>query len=248
MIDFIDMWKNHKMILYVILTTVLYVLLIFPFLEFKIFGGHGDFGRVGIGIPVAFSFLFGPAAAWGAAIGNTIRDVTTSGIDSVTIFAFIANFLLGYLPYKLWNKITAEKPDLQSFKKFGLFVGLALVSCAVCGIIIGWALCWLVPSVPFMPTSLIITVTDAVWAIILGAVVLAFCYPIVSKRNLLYTDLLKIKPKKSSWTRPKSVAMLVFAVSTLICFILGAFFVVEPFGLLVFVLLSVLAVLFALKN
>ena len=65
--DLISMWKNPKMIAFTMLTAVLYAALIFPFQQFTIFGGHADFGRVGIGIPVAFSFLFGPAAAWGAA-------------------------------------------------------------------------------------------------------------------------------------------------------------------------------------
>jgi energy-coupling factor transport system substrate-specific component len=247
MLDFLEMWKSPKMIAYVALTAVLYALLIFPFLQFKIFGGHGDFGRIGIGIPVAFSFLFGPAAAWGAAIGNTIRDAATTGLDSVTVFAFIANFLLGYIPYKLWNALTAEKPDLRSLKKVGLFVAVSLVACAVCGIIIGWALYWLVPPVPFMPTSLLIALSDAVWALVLGSVVLALGYGVVSRRRLLYTDVLEIKENKPAWTKGRTVAVLVFVACTVLCFAVGALFTVNAFVLLPLVLLSVASVAYAFR-
>ena len=241
MLDLVAMWKSPKMIAYVVLTAVLYALLIFPFMQFKIFGGHGDFGRVGIGIPVAFSFLFGPAAAWGAAIGNTIRDVATTGLDSVTIFAFIANFLLGYIPYKLWNVITSEKSDLKSLKKVGLFVGVSLVACAICGVIIGWALYWLSPPVPFMPTAMLITLSDAVWAVVLGSIVLALSYNFVSKHKLLYRDILNIQLRKPSWTKARSLAILTFAVCTILCFAIGTLFSVDPFVLLPLAVLSVVA-------
>jgi energy-coupling factor transport system substrate-specific component len=165
----------------------------------------------------------------------------------VSIFGFIANFLLGYIPYKLWRAITSEKPDLKSLKKLGLFVVIALIACAICGIIIGWGLYW-ISSVPFMPMSLLIAVSDAVWAVILGSVVLAFSYPLISKHELLYTDILKIEPKKHPWTKVQTLTVLVFAVSTLFCFIIGAIFSISPFALLPFILLSVIAIIYTFRN
>lgn len=248
MLDFLEMWKKPKMIAYVIITAVLYALLVLPFMQFKIFGGHGDFGRLGVGIVTAFSFLFGPAAAWGAAIGNTIRDAATSGLDSVTVFGFIANFLLGYIPYKLWNAITKMKPDLRSVKKIGLFVGVCLAASAACGVVIGWALYWLNPPVPFMPTSLIIAVSDAVWAIVLGSVVLALSYKPLSKRRLLYSDIFNIEEKRHSWNRRRMVALLVFAACMIICFTLGALLpTVDPFVLMVPALISMVALIYAMR-
>jgi QueT transporter. len=248
MLDFLEMWKKPKMIAYVVLTAVLYALLVLPFMQFKIFGGHGDFGRLGVGVVTAFSFLFGPAAAWGAAIGNTIRDATTSGLDSVTVFGFIANFLLGYIPYKLWNAITKEKPDLRTLKKIGLFVGICLAASAVCGVVIGWALYWLSPPVPFMPTSLIIAVSDAVWAIVLGSVVLALSYKPLSKHKLLYNDLLGAEEKSHNWTKGRMAALLLFMACTALSFALGALLpAVDPFVLLVPALLSVVALCFAMR-
>ncbi len=190
MIDLLEMWKKPKMVAFVSLTAVLYEALIFPTQGFTIFGGHADFGRVGVGIPVAFSFFFGPAAAWGAAIGNIFRDLITGGLDAASIPGFIGNFLIGYLPYKLWSKITTEKPDLRSLKKVGLFVGLAVLPCLLCGVIIGAGLDWL-GLAPFIPTGPLIALSNSIWAILLGSIVLILAYPFVSKHKLLYTDILK---------------------------------------------------------
>jgi energy-coupling factor transport system substrate-specific component len=194
MIDLLEMWKNPKMIAFTLLTAILYVALIFPTLQLTIFNGHADFGRVGVGIPVAFSFLFGPAAAWGAAIGNIFRDIITGGIDWASIPGFIGNFLIGYLPYKTWSLITAEKPNLRSAKKVGLFVGTAVLPCILCGVIIGSGLDVLGVA-PFIPTGPLIALSNSLWAVLLGSIVLAAAYPYLSKHKLLYTDVLNEKPK-----------------------------------------------------
>lgn len=194
MIDLLEMWKKPKMILFVFLTAVLYIALIFPTMSLTIFGGHADFGRVGIGVPVAFSFLFGPAAAWGAAIGNIFRDIITGGIDLASIPGFVGNFLVGYLPYKLWSLITTEKPDLRSLKKIGLFVAVAVIPCILCGVIIGTGLDVL-GIAPFIPTGPLIALSNSVWAVLLGSILLAIIYPYASKRKLLYTDILGKKQK-----------------------------------------------------
>jgi hypothetical protein len=127
MLDLISMWKNPKMIIYFALTAVIY-----PFQQFTVFAGHADYLRVRMGIPMAFSFLFGPAAALGTAVGNLIYDASTNGIRWISLFGFIGNFLIAYLPYKLWNAITAQKPDVRNIKKIALFVGITFVAC--CGL------------------------------------------------------------------------------------------------------------------
>jgi energy-coupling factor transport system substrate-specific component len=194
MIDLLEMWKKPKMIAFMLLTVILYVALNVPTMKFTIFGGHADFGRIGIGFPVAFSFLFGPAAAWGAAIANVIRDLISGGLDWASIPGFIGNFLIGYLPYKVWSLITTEKPDLRSAKKVGLFVGVTVLPCILCGVIIGAGLDVL-GLAPFIPTGPLIALSDAVWALLLGSIVLVAAYPYVSKQKLLYTDILGEKAK-----------------------------------------------------
>jgi energy-coupling factor transport system substrate-specific component len=246
MLDLISMWKNPKMIGFTILTALLYAALIFPFQQFTIFGGHADFGRLGIGVPVAFSFLFGPAAAWGAAFGNVIRDVATSRLDYASFFGFFGNLIVGYVPYKLWSAITSEKPDLKSIKKIGLFIGISLLVCGVCGAVIGWGLFWL-GYTPFMPTAFLIALADAVWAIVLGSILLALTYSAVSKRKMLYTDILNLPQPTTSLNKTRSIAILTVSITIIGCFALSVIFNVDALLLLPFVAASVIATAVASK-
>ena len=243
MLDLIAMWKNPKMIAYTIFTALLYPAVMYPFLQFSFFGANADYLRVGVSIPVAFSFLFGPAAAWGAAFGNVIYDIFTNSLNAASYFGFIGNFLIAYIPYKLWTAMANQKPDLRSIKKVALFMGLAALACTLCGLVIGWGLYYLWPNFcPFVMTSATIFATDALWAILLGPVILALSYGFVSKRKLLYTNILKIEAK-SSWNRAKSVALLVFVASTVLCFVLPGFIIMDSWMLLPFVADSLVAVL-----
>lgn len=247
MFDVIAVWKNPKMITYVVFTAIVYPAVMYPFLQYSFFGANADYLRIGVSIPIAFSMLFGPAAAWGAAIGNVIYDAFTNSLNAASYFGFIGNFLLGYIPYKLWTTITNQKPDLRSVKKVGLFMGLAALACILCGLVIGWGLYYLWPaSCPFVMTSATIFASDALWAILLGPVILALTYGIVSKHKLLYSDLLKIPPN-ARWSKTKSLALLVFAVSTVFCFAIPLIFVVDAWPLLPFALLSLVASLIICK-
>lgn len=140
--------------------------------------------------------MFGPATAWGAAIGNLIRDIVELHLDAASFFGFVGNFIIGYVPYKLWNVFTSEKPDLRNVKKLLLFMGVGVMACVLCGLIIGGGLFWL-GFTPFIPTAAIIALTNALWAVIAGSILLALTYNFVSKRRLLYTDILKTEPIKA---------------------------------------------------
>ncbi len=215
------------MIVFTALTALLYPALILPFQDLTLLG-HADFFRVGIGIPAAFSFLFGPAAAWGSAIGNVVYDATSSGLSYMSIYGFVGNFVIGYFPYKLWSAVTSEQPDLKTPRKLALFAGITLVPCVICGLIIDWGLLWL-HQIPFMPTAAIIALTDACWAIAIGAVVLALSHGWVSKHKLTYQDLLHMPPAKPAWNTRRTVALAIFAVLAGACFAIGQFIVVGPF-------------------
>lgn len=186
MLDTISMWKSSKMVKYFLLTAILYFGLLYPFQALTFFEGYADFGRVGVGIPIAFSFFFGPAAAWGAAIGNIICDIAIAHVDLSSFFGLVGNFLLGYIPYKLWSRITNKKPDLRSIKKFTLFMGIAVIASVLCGVVIALGLYWL-GYAPFLPTLLIISVTNSIWAVTIGGTILILAYDFFAKRNLIYT-------------------------------------------------------------
>ncbi len=222
MLDLLAMWKNPKLIAAVLLTAGLYVGTLFPLRGLTAFGGYADFGRLGVGIPVAFSFLFGPAAAWGTAIGNVLRDLAQNQLDASSYFGFIGNFILGYVPYKVWRSLTTEKPDLRSLKKLALFICVVLLACLLCGLVIGWGLYWL-GFTPFMPTAALIAFTNALWAFTVGAIVLVATFGLVAKHKLLYTDLLDTKTAKPNQTTTKTFAVVVMVAGLGLCFLVGNF-------------------------
>jgi energy-coupling factor transport system substrate-specific component len=245
MLDLIEMWKNPKMVGYFALTAALYAALLFPLKQFSFFSESAEYLRIAMCIPVAFSFMFGPAAAWGAAFGNLILDVSTAPISWITPVGFLGNFLIAYLPYKLWSKITLEKPDLKSVKKLGLFCGLCALACVICGLLIGWGLLYLFAT-PFVMTSFTIFTSDLLWAILLGPVLLRFSYDYFSKNKLLYSDLIKTQ-QHIHWNKPKTFALLVFVVAAILCFIVPALFSVDAWVILPFVMLSLISVAFTIK-
>lgn len=244
MSELVSMWKSPKILVYFFFTTVLYSTLLYPVWQFSFFAENADFLRIAIGIPVAFSFLFGPAAAWGAAFGNLIFDAAT-GISWITPFGFLGNFLIGYIPYKLWSKITTEKPDLRSLKKIGLFIGVCALACVLCGIVIGWGLLYLF-SFPFVITSFAIFASDFLWAVLLGSVILVVSYGFFNKRKLLYSDLLNMLPD-ANWNRKRSSAIIISIVTGVLCFIIPVLVTVDAWFLLPFVMLSLISAVLAMK-
>jgi QueT transporter. len=246
MLDLISMWRHPKMIAYFALTTILYAALLYPAWQFSLFGLEADFLRFAMCIPVAFAFLFGPAAAWGAAFGNLIFDAATNtGLTWISPFGFLGNLLIAYIPYMLWTKITTEKPDMKSAKKIALFSGLVVAACTVCGLVIGWGLLYLY-QLPFVMTTFTIIGSDTLWAILLGPILLAACYGCFSKHKLLYTDIMHITPKPS-WSKTRTCATAVFVASAALCFIIPSLFNVDAMVLLPFAGLSFISIMAAIN-
>src|SRR5207237_1385035 len=74
-------------------------------------------------LPIVCSFLFGPAAAWGAAFGNLIGDFFT-GLGPGDIFGFIGNFLYALVPYRLWRACAAGDPLPRTLGAWALLLGV----------------------------------------------------------------------------------------------------------------------------
>ena len=91
-------------------------------------------------VAVCYGIWFGPAGAWGCALGNLVGDLGGS-LTILSIGGFAANFFSAYIPYKIWESMGAhygehrlERPSMQS-KKWALrylLAGLAsVVACAL---------------------------------------------------------------------------------------------------------------------
>jgi energy-coupling factor transport system substrate-specific component len=149
--DVFAMWKNTKMVVLVALSAGLYAALLIPFKGFVLIPGITEI-RPASALPIVLGLLFGPAGAWGSAIGNLIGDFFgTLGIGS--LFGFVGNFMFAYVPYKLWinlGLISKEdrEPDLKTGRKILAYVVVSILGSAACALPIAWGL-ELLGMVPF---------------------------------------------------------------------------------------------------
>ena len=94
------MWKYTRMVVLVALTAAMYAAALIPFKLLPIIPGITELRPANV-FPVICSLMFGPAGAWGAAIGNLIGDLMGGTYGLGSYFGMVGNFFFGYIPYKL---------------------------------------------------------------------------------------------------------------------------------------------------
>lgn len=198
--EVITMWKNTRMIILVALSAAIYAAFLIVFKAgIPIVPGITEVRPANV-FPPVFSLLFGPAGAWGSAIGNFIGDLFGGTLGIGSIFGFVGNFFLGYIPYKMWGSVfgltdadmsqTTNTGKKFSGKKLAAFEIVALTASAACGIIIAWYLD-LAGIVPYAFLSATITVNNFAAACVLGPILLILLYPRVKRWGLIWTDIMK---------------------------------------------------------
>src|SRR6056297_1525447 len=208
-----SMWKSTKMVVLVALCAGLYAALLIPFKSIVLIPGITEV-RPASALPVVMGLLFGPAGAWGSAIGNLIGDFFGSlGIGS--IFGFVGNFMFAYIPYKVWDNMglvnkNDKEPDLKSGRKIWAFIVAALGGALGCALIIGWGL-EVLGMVPFAALGAIISLNNSIPSIVLGIPLLIVLYPRIKKWDLMWTDILHPEdmPKTGATARMGSIVMYV---------------------------------------
>ncbi len=187
MTDLFTMWRNTRMVVLTAISAALYAAILIPFKVLPIIPGIAEL-RPANAVPILCSFLFGPAAAWGAAMGNVIGDFF-GGFGPGDVFGFLGNLLYGLLPYKMWSVIGCGNPvprGVGGWARFGLIVGTASLGCAT---IVGWGLN-LLGFHPFSLLAPLVFVNNFVTAMILTPILLAVLYPRVARARLLHGDIL----------------------------------------------------------
>jgi len=180
--DIFTVWKETKQIVMVAVTAAIYAGMLIPFKPIQIIPGLTEL-RPASAIPVLFGILFGPAAAWGSAIGNLIADFF--GMLSMgSIFGFIGNFFYSYVAYKLWN-IFIKGEITIGIKELGIFVFISLISSFICALIIGLGV-ELIKIAPGMVIFLIIFINNSIMASVLGSILLKLLYSRIEKMGLIY--------------------------------------------------------------
>ncbi len=189
--DLIGVWQDTRLIVVVAQIAAIYAAILIPFKAgIPIIPGFVEL-RPANAIPIVASLLFGPAAAWGAGIGNIIGDCFGT-LGPASVFGFLGNFFFGYLPYLMWGNLgclsSGQSPMVKSWRQ-GLEYGLVcVVASGVCAGIIGWGV-ELLGLLPFIVLAPAIFFNNIVMGLILGPPLLGFLYPRVKRWQLLYEDI-----------------------------------------------------------
>jgi energy-coupling factor transport system substrate-specific component len=195
------MWRHTQMVVLVALSAAIYAAVLIPFKGFPIVPGYIEL-RPANAFPIVFGLLFGPAGAWGAAIGNTIGDFVGGTLTVGSVGGFVGNFYLALLPYKMWSVFFRRDENMEenvdSAKKFGVFILLVILGSTVCAVIIAW---WvdLLALFPFIVFFALIFFNNAVMGGVLGPILLLALYPRVKRWGLLWTEI--VEPEDASSSR-----------------------------------------------
>ncbi len=198
------MWRHTQLVVLVALSAAIYAAVLIPFKGFPIVPGYIEL-RPANAFPVVFGLLFGPAGAWGAAIGNLIGDFFGT-LTLGSVGGFVGNFFLAYLPYKMWGAYFRSDENIEtnvdSSKKLGVYILVTILASVVCALIISWWVA-LLGFIPFQAALPLITFNNAIMAGVLGPLLLLALYPRVKRWGLLWTEIME--PEEVSAPRLKGI-------------------------------------------
>ncbi len=123
-------WTERKGLAWIAATALFYALILIPFNQLGLTVA-GISIRPGAALPVLFGILFGPAAAWGLAIGNIAGDFYGSW-SPMSTFGFLTNFLMPYLSYLLWHRLMKNHEIRVDKKSTGFFLLVSFVVILAC--------------------------------------------------------------------------------------------------------------------
>lgn len=194
--EIFTMWKDTRMIILVALSAAIYGAFLIVFKGgIPIVPGVTEVRPANV-FPPVFGLLFGPAGAWGAAIGNTVGDIFGGTLDQGSILGAIGNFFLAFVPYKMWGATfgLVPKGDMSqrtnTLSKLIAFEIVALTGAAACAIIISWY-ADAIGMVPFAFLAITITINNFAAACVVGPILLSLLYPRVKRWGLLWTDVMR---------------------------------------------------------
>lgn len=182
------MWRNTRMIVLCAISAALYAAILVPFKVVPLIPGVTEL-RPANAIPVVCSFLFGPAAAWGSAIGNMIGDFF-GGVSPGDTFGFVGNLAYGYIPYKVWSVIAVRhSPVERSWFAISAYVFVCLLASVLCADLIGFGDNVLAIR-PFVLLGNVVILNNMAAALVLSPFILGAVYPRVARGKMLYRDVM----------------------------------------------------------
>ena len=209
--EVVTLWRNTRMVLLVALCAAVYGSALIAFKAgIVIVPGFTEVRPANL-LPIAFSLLFGPAAAWGSALGNLIGDFFGT-LGPGSFFGFIGNFLLGYVPYKIWGHLgplsSREPPRMRTPRQWVELGIIGFISATVCAVVISWG-ADLLGLVPFKVLSTVITMNNTISHIVAGALLLLLVDR-VKAVGLYWKDVMD--PKDTSVAKAPAIGVILLAL------------------------------------
>lgn len=128
-----------RQLLYFLLSTGIYFVLLVPFKQVQLLPGFADF-RISAIFPVLAGLLMGPAGAVGCGVGNLLADLFGT-LSMASLYGAVGNFLFAFLPYKLWHTLVPlenHRPGyLSSANSLLKYLGLTAFSVVTSMSVIG---------------------------------------------------------------------------------------------------------------
>ncbi|MBZ0271636.1 QueT transporter family protein [bacterium] len=177
------------MVVLVAVSAACYVAVLIPFKIAVIVPGLTE-ARPGAAVPVLFSFLFGPAGAFGAAFGNLIGDILGGMFGPGSIPGFVGNFVYGFVPYAAWRALAgASPPGARGAIDWLLAGGIVVLACLSIATIIGWG-ADLLGLAPFAALGNIIFLNNLLASVALALPGIALTHRRVERAGLLWHEIL----------------------------------------------------------
>jgi len=137
--EIISPFKQKSTMLQMAVCALVFIGMAVPFKVMVLVEGFTEVRPVNA-VPVVAGLLFGPAGAWGCAVGNLIADFFGT-LSGASILGFFGNFIAAYLPYRLWHTWKkGEKPNVKSFQNIGLYILLSAISALAVAILLACGL------------------------------------------------------------------------------------------------------------
>ena len=218
--EIFTLWRNTRMVLLVALCAAVYAAVLITFKAgIVIVPGFTEVRPANL-LPMAFSLLFGPAAAWGSALGNLIGDFFGT-LGPGSLFGFLGNFLLGYVPYKIWGRLgplsSGKEPRMRAPGQWIELGVIGFISATVCAVVISWG-ADLLGLVPFKVLSTVITVNNTISHIIAG-LLLFLLWDRVKAIGLYWKDVMD--PRGTAPPKAPTIGVILFALGGVGGWIIG---------------------------
>ena len=163
--ELVRVLTERKGIIWVAATAVLYALVLVPFNQAG-FVVAGIPVRPAAALPVVLGILFGPAAAFGCAIGNVTGDLYGSW-SAMSIVGCVVNFIYPYLSYRLWNRMMGGRYIRVDLHSTAIYLVVALFATVACMLLLAGCGTLLFGR-PFGPKLTGYVMNNLVWATTLG--------------------------------------------------------------------------------